>query len=288
MNTTTIKHLSFEGVDFLEYDGEYWKGCRRCGGAGNYSHNGEHSRCYECDDTMAKLGDRLGTLEQAQRWAHGLAMSRARAAAKREAERMVKVRRMESKQAALKASDPDVYEFLMGLETREPFYAYETEWEYEAARAAGTLPKPEKNPFLVSMWENLNYVSQCDRPFTARMVLGVRRAMDWKRTKAAEAAAHPAPTGRVVVTGEVVSTKVVEGDYGTAFKVTVKDDQGFRVYVSLAKALVDEVAGSAEWDPEYAWFHATKGRRLTFTATLASSDDADFAFGSRPTKAAWL
>lgn len=277
--SSTIKHLSFEGVDFLEYNGEYWKGCRRCGGAGHYSHNGEHSRCYECDDTMAKLGDHLGTLEQAQRWAHGLSMSRARAAAKREADRLKLVARMEAKQAAVKAAHPDVFEFLMGLETRSAFDAYETEWEYEEARQAGTLPKPETNPFLIAMVENLTYVSQCDRTFTDKMAQGVRKAMDWRRTKAQQQAAHPAPTGRVVVTGEVVSTKVVEGDYGTTYKLTVKADEGFRVYVSMASSLWDDLTS----------FAAAQGRRLTFTATLQpSGDDVSFAFGSRPAKAAWL
>lgn len=277
INPNFIEH---EGFYFLEFNGEYFKGCKRCGGEGHYQHNGDHSRCYACDNTSAKLGEPLESREAAEKWCHVRALAKANRERKAEAKRMIEVNALAAKVAALPA---DVVEFLLAIDTED-----------------------ERDSFVCSMAEQVQYVTNARRPFTEKMIEAVRSSIAKRAAKVAEAEAHPAPSGRVIVTGEIVGAKVVEGDYGTAYKVTVKDDQGFRVYVSLAKGLVDEAYGeflnSLKDDENLytfgpnVWFQGTegrwagvKGRRVTFTATLEQShDDKSFAFGSRPTKGTWL
>lgn len=91
----------------------------------------------------------------------------------------------------------------------------------------------------------------------------------------AEAAKHanskPAPSGKVVVQGKVISTKMTPNAYGGwDDKMLVEHADGWRVWVTKAAAL-----GVVE-----------KGWVVEFTATLTPSDDDKFfAYGSRPSKA---
>ena len=89
--------------------------------------------------------------------------------------------------------------------------------------------------------------------------------------KAAERAfAADCPTGKVVISGEILSTKVVDGYYGSQTKMLVREDLGFKVWGTVPAAI-----GSAK-----------KGDKVTFTATVKpSDDDSKFGFFSRPTKA---
>jgi hypothetical protein len=92
-----------------------------------------------------------------------------------------------------------------------------------------------------------------------------------KERKLAEERANsePCPTGRVVITGEIVSSKAVESYYGTQYKMLVKDDRGFKVWGTVPSAIC-----------------GTKGNRVEFTATVEpSKDDEYFGFYKRPTKA---
>lgn len=275
-------YLEHEGFTYIEFEGSFFKGCRRCGGSGHYSFNGFDSDCYLCGNSSAKLGDAFGSEAEAQKWCHGKAMAAARRDRKREEERLKAVAVMEGNQAHLKAEAPDVYEFLMAFDLDTDPYAHS---------------------FLRNMAEVLRYVGP-SKPFTPRMIEATRKAVEALAEKLAHQAAHPAPEGRVVVTGEIASAKAVEGDYGTAYKVLVKDDQGFKVWCSIPKAQADQAREeydethpeSYTWGPE-CWLlgaedteeTGVKGRRITFTATLQpSQDDPSFAFGSRPTKGAWL
>lgn len=77
------------------------------------------------------------------------------------------------------------------------------------------------------------------------------------------------PTGRIVVEGEVVSTKWVDSGYGSTQKMLVKNEAGWKVWGS--------VPSSIEVD---------KGTRVRFTATVErSNDDSLFGFFKRPSKA---
>lgn len=76
-----------------------------------------------------------------------------------------------------------------------------------------------------------------------------------------------APVGRVTVTGVVLSTKTVEGFYGTTRKMLVKLENNSRVWVTVPASSGIE-----------------RNDTVTFTATFETSkDDKSFAFGSRPT-----
>lgn len=285
MNTTDIRSIhsvEHEGFFYVvTSDGVFGKGCRRCGGTGHYSFNGMDSICYLCGNVWeGRLGDILENEAAAQKWCHERVVRRAQAERKKEAERLKLVAIMEGHQAHLKVEAPDVYEYLMAFDL-----------------------ETGKNSFLRNMAEVLRYVGP-SRAFTPRMIEATRSAIAAEAEKLAHQEAHPAPSGRVVVTGEIASAKVVEGDYGTAYKVLVKDDQGFKVWCSLPKAQADQAIeeyNETHSEP-YTWGPAcwllgaqgtdeqgVKGRRITFTATLEpSKDDKSFAFGKRPTKGAWL
>ena len=83
--------------------------------------------------------------------------------------------------------------------------------------------------------------------------------------------AAPVVEGRGPVAGVVRSIKTVETDFGTAFKMVVEDDRGFRLYGTVPNVILDDVE---------------VGSRVEFTARLeASRNDEAFGFYSRPTKA---
>ncbi len=93
-----------------------------------------------------------------------------------------------------------------------------------------------------------------------------RAAIEAKRKAEAEAAA-PCPTGRVTITGTVLSTKLQDGFYGATLKMLVKDDSGFKVWGTCPDGF-------------------NRDCRVTFTAMVEpSKDDNKFGFFKRPTKA---
>lgn len=88
------------------------------------------------------------------------------------------------------------------------------------------------------------------------------------KVAAVESAKRPVPTGRIVVEGVVLSTKLVESDYGVTLKMLVEGD-GWKVWGTRPRSIEVE-----------------RGSRVRFTATVeASREDASFGFYSRPTKA---
>jgi len=281
--TINPEFVVHEGFYYLVWQGEYFKGCRRCGGSGHYTYNGEHDRCYECDNTSAKLGAQLDSKEAAEKWCHQKALRRAAADRKREREYQKKLDGMKAKQEALKASDPDVYEFLMGLDIEPVIFNQQGE-------VTALNSKVEKNSFLVAMVENLTYESMWEKPFSEKMIAGVRKTIESRAAK--EATKTPVVEGRIVLTGKVISTKAVEGDYGTSYKMLVEDNRGFRVYGSIPSSLWNEVEFLGDyrknaWDETEGVMTKLKGMEVTFTATVETSrDDKAFGFFKRPTKAA--
>ncbi len=101
--------------------------------------------------------------------------------------------------------------------------------------------------------------------------------------RAAYEAAESVPTGRVAITGEILSTKIVESQYGSTLKMLVRDDRGFKVWGSMPSA----IQGGYNDETDLVDDGADKGDRVTFTAAVEPSDDDDkFGFFKRPTKAA--
>lgn len=141
---------------------------------------------------------------------------------------------------------------------------------------------------MVGKLVTYGYLSEKQFVFLRKLVNEIDNAaaIEAQRTAEYEAAA-PCPTGRVVVEGEVVSTRVEDGQFGTQFRMLVKDDRGFKVWGSIPSSLHlvdDEPIGN--WTPTRALRH---GDRVKFTATLTPSDrDPKFGFAKRPTKAEFL
>lgn len=102
----------------------------------------------------------------------------------------------------------------------------------------------------------------------AQVALAFRLTDQAKTREEENANASPAPSGRVVVTGTVLSVDERENDFGYVWKMLVKSDEGFKVWSSVPRGFdVEEL----------------KGKTVTFKVTLKpSNDDPTFAFGSRP------
>ena len=136
-------------------------------------------------------------------------------------------------------------------------------------------PIHQRNTFVHDVMGKLSqYGSLSDKQLAAvktSMQRDVDRQARWEATKAEERKhAGPAPSGRVVVTGTVLSAKQIErGNYVWSDEVTkllVKLENGSKVYVSEPKGLESKV-----------------GDTVTFKATFTpKDDDTTFAFGSRP------
>lgn len=85
-------------------------------------------------------------------------------------------------------------------------------------------------------------------------------------------AAAPVPTGRIEVTGTILSTKHDFEGAWPVHKMLVKADTGFKVWGTIPASLA-----------------ADKGARVAFVATVTPSpNDPKFGFFSRPTKARLL
>ena len=90
------------------------------------------------------------------------------------------------------------------------------------------------------------------------------------RKTADREASSPVVEGRGVISGTILSLKVVSSQYGETLKMLVKDDRGFKLFGTVPAAIDD----------------VEKGDRVTFTARAeASKDDDRFGFYSRPSKA---
>jgi hypothetical protein len=122
----------------------------------------------------------------------------------------------------------------------------------------------------------------------------IARLKQWAAERRAEAqrlaaAGVRAPEGRVEVTGVVLSAKEQQSQFGTAIKIVVKSDEGWKVWTTAPSSLltnVDPTAVKAAVTVIEEVREALVGKRIRFTAALTRSDsDAAFAFGKRPTKA---
>lgn len=106
---------------------------------------------------------------------------------------------------------------------------------------------------------------------------------------------EPAPVveGRIVVEGRLLSTKIVENDFGGTVKMLVLDDRGFKVWTTCPSAIIDgafeqgirEGRGGVEQGVKQ-FLDAGMKCRVRFTATVEKSrKDEAFGFAKRPTKA---
>lgn len=109
--------------------------------------------------------------------------------------------------------------------------------------------------------------------------------MEAKR-QAEREAGSPAPAGRNVVTGVVVSVKIKDSNFGIAIKMLVQSEDGYKVWTTVPRQLLEREDGIHEHYQAALDRVQLKGKRVQFTATLTpSDDDHTFAFASRPSKA---
>ncbi len=140
--------------------------------------------------------------------------------------------------------------------------AERADWKYEECTIAdivgtsirnGRLSEPQVK-FLRSLFERI----------------GKRAQIEAKRAEE-NAKAEPVPEGRHEIGGEVISVRSKETQFGVVRKMVVKEDRGFRIYVTVPQSIEADVE---------------RGSRVTLTAKLERSrDDDKFGFGSRPTGA---
>lgn len=115
-------------------------------------------------------------------------------------------------------------------------------------------------------------------PLSERQEAAVRKGPAMEAARAARAAqdaeAGPVPEGRMVIEGEVVSTKWQDSDFGGSLKMLVRLGNGSKVWGSVPSSL-------QAMEQEI-----TRGDTVRFTATVTRSDrDESFGFFKRPAKA---
>lgn len=109
-----------------------------------------------------------------------------------------------------------------------------------------------------------------------------------KEAAVAAGTVEPAPTGRVAVEGVITSIRDHDTDFGTSWKMVIRADAGWAVWMTCPATLIDQAMteqsalSNDEW---VGWDKLLVGRRVRVTATLTlSKDDPTFAFGKRPAR----
>jgi hypothetical protein len=126
-----------------------------------------------------------------------------------------------------------------------------------------------KNFFVQDVLAKLNQYGSLSERQAAAVLTSLAKDVQIAASKAAQATEvkGDAPTGRVKVTGRILSLKTQESDFGPTEKMLLQLENNSRVWLT--------VPGKAE---------IIKGDTITVTATFTpSKDDKSFAFGSRPT-----
>ena len=162
------------------------------------------------------------------------------------------------------------------------------------AKAAATRSMERKNtalkenPGLADGYDSTNsFVQDVMRRFdrkgeiTERQLAAVLKVIERDAERAERQAqwateaelAADAPTGKVTVTGEILSLKSQETMYGSTLKMIVKTEDGWKLWVTVPTSIMGTDEGLLN-------------KTVTLTATVTPSDrDPKFAFGKRPTKA---
>lgn len=241
--------------------------CSRCwnedGYISMYSHV-EGGVCFKCHG----FGGVPMAREVAQAKADKLLKGRVARARKVERERLAKLDARSAAQQAIIAEHPAL-EVLLDVQRSGGQIVVngdQADWYHDYIRPMGQ--------FVAKIAEDFRAYGK----LSARQIESVEDAILKAQARIAEreaerAAAVSAPTGRVAVTGSVIGIKEYDNDYsyngGTIYKMTVKADGGFRVFVTIP----------ADINPSV-------GDRVEFTATLKpKAEDPTFAKGSRPAKA---
>jgi len=256
-----VGEYEYPTTDFPNKPQVFFIGCRRCGGSGHHDFDGSSSVCYLCGDSWdARLGREIGDRAAAEK--HFASRSRALALrlAKKEAERQAYLAERDVAWEALKEAEPEVFNLLHEAATAD-------QWS-SGSRFIDSI--------CGQLW------SLGERPYSQKQIDAVKQIMEAKKVAEAEAEAHPVVEGRQEISGEILSAKLKETDFGMALKIVVKDARGFRVYGTMQRQIADALCVD---DGDDGWLEGAKGREVKFTATVkVSDDDKAFGFFSRPVK----
>ena len=160
------------------------------------------------------------------------------------------------------------------------------------------------SPFLKGLWESGAKYGKLSEKQVA-CILKAQAEREERRAareeaKAAEVAAFlesgvVVPTGRSTVRGEVVAVKEYENDWGCQVKLLVRDDRGFKVWLTSPTIKIacdhEERCRNRYEDSKGNIYHETqaeKGDVIEFDALLEPTGDPMFVKASRPTKAKFL
>lgn len=218
-----------------------WRGsCHRCGGRGYGPWLPDGGRCYQC------LGSGAGGLKKAYAFPADWTDDQC-AAWTDDYNAKLEARRAARKKAKADAAESERLEVVA-----------------KNTKAAGVraLNFKTENSFILDIQAKAQKYL-----LSQKQVDALKRACQRERDRKKEAKSDIfAPEGRQEITGEVISIKEHDGQWGFSLKVVVKCD-GFRLWGTLPKNLKK----------------AKKGDRVTFTATVVSSTtDKGFGFFSRP------
>lgn len=215
------------------------------------------------------------------------------AAAKRRAEKAVAAEKAQQNRIAemqgWRDENTDVVEFLATVE--------QAEVDYRQANEDGTQTKAP-HPFLLEMVHSLKrwgslFPKQAEavRKFAARAAEFAARDAE-RQANPEPVPTTPLQTGRLILTGTILTTKVQDSDYGSTLKMLVKLDDHNKVWGTVPRSLEDATLSTSYYDADGGWqetpaqIEALRGQRVQFTATVKASDtDQHFGFFSRPTGA---
>lgn len=152
----------------------------------------------------------------------------------------------------------------------------------------GTTTDSDK--FLFEVSEKFAKYGELSERQIAAVCKSIQRRMVWQAERDAKRIAEqaarpaaPAPSGRTVITGEILFAKWQDTSNGMTARARIYCEGGFTVWATVPAALTADERGIHMAADEFV------GKRITMTVTLVPSDsDETFAFGNRPAKAEFL
>jgi hypothetical protein len=262
--TCCLRRLRESGAKFAEHGGG--GSCTICGSGFRYGEVWRHRPTTEHIHVGHVCADKWDlTADRSEAIAHQARLAELRSKAGRE-------KKLATARDAWLAVNPDVAE---AFKLAEAFVAPET--------VVFGDRRPEGASILRDMARRLHqYGSLSEKQIAFALKLKAQL-----EAPAPVAERHvPAPEGRQVVTGRVVSVRDQESDYGLTWKMTVKvetPDGSWLTWSTVPAAIHDVFLNTEDANDGLAsWL---KGRTVTFTATLSRGNDEHFAFAKRPSKA---
>lgn len=160
--------------------------------------------------------------------------------------------------------------------------ANESAAQFLAAVVDGTINVGRSGDFLRDLNAKLVMYGSLSEKQTEAILKVQARQAEFEAKRAAEPTPVAIPAdvldGRCTLTGEVLTAKWKDSQFGGAWKMLVREDRGFKVWGTCPKGLTPEVDLNVD---------DLKGARVSFDARVeASQEDRAFGFYSRPTKAA--